>query len=66
MIGHVSMRSVQLWIQTDAEAEVVTQYKEQGEKRSASSVATTRERANTAHITLGSWSRERLATTSDS
>ncbi|MEE2918869.1 MAG: alkaline phosphatase D family protein [Bacteroidota bacterium] len=56
MIGHVSMRSVQLWIQTDAEAEVVTQYKEQGEKRwrSASSVATTRERANTAHITLGS------------
>ena len=30
MIGHVSMRSAQLWVQTELEAEVAAQYKTSG------------------------------------
>ena len=57
MIGHVSMRSAQLWIQTDSEAEVVTQYKVNGAAKwlASSSVKTRRgTRFCTAHITLES------------
>ena len=56
MIGHVSMRSAQLWIQTAFEAEVAAQYKERGatDGVQSESAVTKEKSANTAHIALGS------------
>ena len=56
MIGHVSMRSAQLWIQTESEAEVVAEYKASGEEKwsRSSSANAQEESAHAVHITLDS------------
>lgn len=55
MIGHVSMRSAQLWIQTNHEADVQVKYSAQGsnEVRSSELVKTSKNSAFTAHLNLG-------------
>ena len=54
MIGHVSMRSAQLWIQTTNPAPVSVQFKAQGEQewRQSDTQETSREQAHAAHLTL--------------
>ena len=56
MIGHVSMRSAQLWVQTQTKAEVVAQYKatDAGSWTLSSNVVTDEQSAFTAHIALES------------
>lgn len=56
MIGHVSMRSAQLWVQTQTKAEVVAQYKatDAGSWTLSSNVVTDKQSAFTAHIALES------------
>ena len=54
MIGHVSMRSAQLWIQTTNPAPVFVQFKAQGaqEWRQSDTLETSREQAHAAQLTL--------------
>ena len=56
MIGHVSMRSAQLWVQTELEAEVAAQYKTSGaaDWKQSSTIVTKENSAFTAHIALES------------
>ena len=56
MIGHVSMRSAQLWVQTELEAEVAAQYRARGlaDWRRSSTVVTEEKSAFAAHIALES------------
>ena len=56
MIGHVSMRSAQLWVQTELAAEVAVQYKASGAEdwKRSSCVSTSEKNAFAAHITLES------------
>ena len=63
MIGHVSMRSAQLWVQTELEAEVAAQYKTSGaaDWKQSSTIVTKENSAFTAHIAPWNlWSLERL------
>ena len=54
MIGHVSMRSAQLWIQTTRPEAVFVKYKAQGDQAWMTTAIsnTTREQAHAAHVTL--------------
>ena len=54
MIGHVSMRSAQLWIQTTRPEAVFVKYKAKGEQAwmTTATSNTTREHAHAAHVTL--------------
>ena len=54
MIGHVSMRSAQLWIQTTRPEAIFVKYKAQGEQAwmTTATSNTTREQAHAAHVTL--------------
>ena len=57
MVGHVSMRSAQLWIQTEGPSEVVVEYMALGDGEDQSWLATSPEQTDaksghTAHVTL--------------
>ena len=58
MIGHVSMRSAQLWIQTTNPAPVFVQFKAQGEQEwRQSDTQNVWNKLMAAHLTLEGWSR---------
>ena len=54
MIGHVSMRSAQMWIQTNQPTSVLAEYRVHGEKgwMTTESIDAKRDNANAVHLTL--------------